>query len=107
MYLQIAKGITWPLFENKPVSYNLRNGNVCILLPDWSSHFGINLVQLWAILFWSKLPSAVTEGTSIRRVQTKIATSTKKFAVPTFHVDYFIFVDTKIATGIKFSLLLH
>ena len=35
----------WPFFKNKSVPYKLRNGNICILPPARSSHYGINSVQ--------------------------------------------------------------
>ena len=35
----------WPFFKNKPILYNLRNGNISILLPARSSHYGLNSVQ--------------------------------------------------------------
>ena len=35
----------WPFFKSKSIPYNLRNGNICILPPAQSSHYGINSVQ--------------------------------------------------------------
>ena len=35
----------WPFFKNKSITCNLRNGNICILPPARSSHYGVNSVQ--------------------------------------------------------------
>ena len=35
----------WPFCKNRSIPYNLRNGNICILPPARSSHYGINSVQ--------------------------------------------------------------
>ena len=37
--------LMWPFFKNKSIPYILRNGNICILPPARSSHYGINSVQ--------------------------------------------------------------
>ena len=36
--------LMWPFFKNKSIPYILRNGNICILPPARSSHYGINSV---------------------------------------------------------------
>ena len=40
-----------PFFKNKYILYNLRNGNICILPPARSSHYGINSVAYSGIIF--------------------------------------------------------
>ena len=51
----------WPFFKNKSIPYNLRNGNIYILPPARSSHYGINSVQFRGSLLWNNLPISVKE----------------------------------------------
>ena len=56
----------WPFFKNKPILYNLRNGNISILLPARSSHYGLNSVQFRGSLLWNNLPISVKESVSVK-----------------------------------------
>ena len=49
----------WPLFKNKSILYNLRNGNICMLPPARSSHYGINSAQFRGSLLWNNLPISI------------------------------------------------
>ena len=51
-HIEVYKSLTnlnpefmWPFFKNKSIRYNLKYGNICILSPARSSHYGINSVQ--------------------------------------------------------------
>ena len=58
--------ILWPFFKNKSIPYSLRNGNICILPPARSSHYGINSVQFRGSLLWNNLPISVKESVSVK-----------------------------------------
>ena len=45
----------WPFFKNKSIPYNWKTGNICILSPAPSSHYGINSVQSRGSLLWNNL----------------------------------------------------
>ena len=62
----------WPFFKNKSIPYNLRNGNICILPPARSSHYGINSVQFWGSLLWNNLPISVKESVSVKEFKQKL-----------------------------------
>ena len=59
----------WPFFKNKSIPYNLRNGNICILPPARSSHYGINSVQFRGSLH---LPISVKESVSVKEFKQKL-----------------------------------
>ena len=62
----------WSVFKNKSISYNLRNGNICILPLARSSHFGINSVQFRGSLNWNNLPISVKESVSVKEFKQKL-----------------------------------
>ena len=62
----------WPFFKNKSISYNLRNGNICILLLARSSHYGINSVQFRGSLLWNSLLILVKESVSVKEFKQKL-----------------------------------
>ena len=62
----------WPFFKNKSIPYNLRNGNICILPPARSSHYGINSVQFRGSLLWNNLPISVKESVSVKEFKQKL-----------------------------------
>ena len=62
----------WLFFKNKPIPYNLRNGNVCILPPAQSSHYGINLVKFRGNLVWNNLPISVKKSVSVKEFKQKL-----------------------------------
>ena len=61
--IEVCKSLTnlnlefmWSFFKNKSIPYSFRNGNICILPPAQSSHYGINSVQFRGSLLWNNLP---------------------------------------------------
>ena len=62
----------WPFFKNKFIPYSLRNGNICILPPARSSHYGINSVQFRGSLLWNNLPISVKESVSVKEFKQKL-----------------------------------
>ena len=64
--------LIWPFFKNKSIPYNLRNGNICILPPARSSHYGINSVQFRGSLLWNNLPISVKESVSVKEFKQKL-----------------------------------
>ena len=62
----------WPFFKNKFIPYNLRNGNICILPPARSSHYGKNSVQFRGSLLWNNLPISVKESVSVKEFKQKL-----------------------------------
>ena len=62
----------WPFCKNKSIPYNLRNGNICILPPARSSHYGINSVQFRGSLLWNNLPISVKESVSAKEFKQKL-----------------------------------
>ena len=62
----------WPFFKNKSIPYNLRNGNICILPPARSSHYGINSVQFRGSLLWNNLLISVKERVSVKEFKQKL-----------------------------------
>ena len=68
----------WPFFKNKSIPYNLRNGNICILPPARSSHYGINSVRFQGSLLWNNLPISVKESVSVEEFKQKL-NHVKKF----------------------------
>ena len=63
----------WPLFKNNPISYNLRNGNICILPPALSSHYGINPLRFRVRLLLNNLPWSVKESVSVKEFKQKLS----------------------------------
>ena len=59
-------------FKNNPIPYNLRNGNICILLPTRSSQYGISSVQFRGSLLWNNLPRLVKESASGKDFKQKL-----------------------------------
>ena len=58
-------------FKNKSIPFNLRNGNICILPPAPSSHYGINSVQFRGSLLWNNLSLSVKESVSVKEFKHK------------------------------------
>ena len=61
-----------PFFKNKSIPYNLRNGDICILPPAQSSHYGINSVQFRGSLLWNNLPILVKKSVSVKEFKQKL-----------------------------------
>ena len=73
LVIEVYKSLTnlnlefmWPFFKNKSIPYNLRYGNICILFPAQSSHYGINSAQFRGSLLWNNLPISVKESVSVK-----------------------------------------
>ena len=62
----------WPFFKNKSIPYNLRNGNICILPPARSSHYGINSVGFRGSSLWNSFPISVKESASVKQFKQKL-----------------------------------
>ena len=57
MYLN--EQFMWSYFEEKPISYNIRDGSKLVLPKTKSSRFGINLLQFRDNFLWNNLPAPV------------------------------------------------
>ena len=62
----------WPFFKNEFIPYNLRNGNICILHPARSSHYGVNSVQFRGSSLWNNLPTSVKESVPVKEFKQKL-----------------------------------
>ena len=78
----------WRFLKNKSIPYNLRNGNICILLPARSSHYGINSVQFRGSLLWNNLPISVKESVSVKELKQKL-NHIERFTVLVLDVENF------------------
>ena len=76
------------LFKNKSIPYNLRNGNICILPPARSSHYGINSVQLPGSLLWNNLPKQLKNLFMLKNSNRNWIMQ-KRFTVLVLHVEDF------------------
>ena len=59
-------------FKNKFIPHNLRNGNICILHPARSFHYGIDSVQFRGSLLWNNLPISVKECVTVKEFKQKL-----------------------------------
>ena len=55
----------WSYFEEKPMSYNLRDGSKLVLPKTKSSRFGINSLRFRGSLLWNNLPVSVKNCQSL------------------------------------------
>ena len=62
----------WPFLKNNSITYNSRKGNICILPPTRSSHYGINSIQFRDSLLWNNLPISVKESVSVKEFKQKL-----------------------------------
>ena len=55
----------WSYFEEKPMSYNLRDGSKLVLRKTKPSRFGINSFRFRGSLLWNNLPVSVKNCQSL------------------------------------------
>ena len=70
--MNLSSEFMWPFFKNKSIPYNFRNGNICILPPARSTHYGINSVPFGGSLLRNNLPISVKERVSVKEFKQKL-----------------------------------
>ena len=71
--IEVYKSLTNLNPENKYLPYNLRNGNICILPPARSSHYGINSAQFRGSLLSNNLSISVKKSVSVKEFKQKLS----------------------------------
>ena len=62
----------WSCFEEKPISYNLRDGSKLILLNTKSSRFGINSLPFNGSILRNNLPMSVKNCQSLNEFKLEL-----------------------------------
>ena len=62
----------WNFFNEKQLSYNLRNGSKLVLPRAQSSRFGINSLCFIGNMLWNNLPLTVKNSENINEFKKKL-----------------------------------
>ena len=70
--MNINPEFMWEFFNQNPVQYNLRKGDIVYLPPARSSCYGINSLVFRGSLLWNSLPSNVKQSHNLEEFKLKL-----------------------------------
>ena len=65
---KLNPGFMWNFFERNHVPYNLRQGDLVLLLPAKSARYGTNSLAFRGSLLWNNLPPQVKNVTRLKNL---------------------------------------
>ena len=70
--MNINPEFMWEFFNQNPVQYNLRKGDIVYLPPARSSCHGINSLAFCGSLLWNSVPSHVKRSHNLEEFKLKL-----------------------------------
>ena len=70
--VNLNSGFMWTFFERNHTPYNLRQGDLLLLLPARPSRYGVNYLAFWGSLLWNNLPPQVKESQTLKEFKKKL-----------------------------------
>ena len=68
----LSPGFMWNFFERNHIPYNLRRGNLLLLLSAKSARYGVNSLAFHGSLLWNNLPPYIKESQTLEEFKNRI-----------------------------------